>query len=77
MIGTLFPAGTIAGIVFYLKTLTCHKRGLNLVKKRLSAEDDVDRYPVNFCHFLPTNAGGNVWLNVKRFLAENIIINYH
>ena len=35
----------------------------------------VDPYPVNFCHFLQTNAGGKIWLNLKRFLAENFIIN--
>ena len=46
-------------------------------EKRFPVEDDVAQYPVNFCHFLPTNAGGNIWLNLKRFLTENVIINYH
>ena len=47
------------------------------MRKRFPVEDDVDRYPANFRHFLPTNAGGNIWLNLERFLAENVMINNH
>ena len=47
------------------------------MKKRFPVEDDVDRYPVNFRHFLPTTAGGNIRLNLKTFLAENVMINNH
>ena len=53
------------------------QKGIESGVKRFPVEDDVDRYLVNFCQFLPTNAGGNIWLNLKRFLAENVIINYH
>ena len=42
-------------------------------EKRFPVEDDVDPYPLNFYHFLPTNAGGNIWLNLQRFFVINII----
>ena len=34
-------------------------------EKRFPAEDDVDQYPVNFCHFLPTNAGGEYLVELE------------
>ena len=52
------------------------QKGTESGEKRFPVEDDVDRCPVNFCHFLPTNCWGNIFLNLKRFLAENVIINY-
>ena len=47
---TLFPAGTTADSL-HLKTLTCYKRGLNLLKK-VSCWWRC-RYSVNVLHLLP------------------------
>ena len=50
------------------------QKGTESGEKRFPV-DNVDTLSI-FGNFCQTNAGGNIWLNLKRFLAENIIINY-